>query len=104
MARIALIEAAELSPDNVRRIELEGHTPVAVYNLGGEFFVTDDLCTHGEASLADGEIEFGTIVCPFHLGAFDIRSGVAVAPPCVAPLRTYAVTVEAGMVYLILGE
>ena len=37
-----------------RRYELTGLPPLAVFNLAGVFQVTDDTCTHGDASLADG--------------------------------------------------
>ena len=31
------------------------------------------------------------IECDFHNGAFDIRTGEVVAPPCMVPLKTYVV-------------
>ena len=37
--------------------------------------MTDDICTHGNASSSEGEIEEGKVYCPFHDGAFDIRTG-----------------------------
>lgn len=100
MPRIALLKENALAPDQVRRVELDSRPPVAVYNLDGTFFVTDDTCTHGEASLADGDIEYGNIVCPFHLGMFDIRTGAATAAPCVVSLQTYQAIVEDGIVYI----
>ena len=77
MIRLCAID--DLSEDEVHRVELDGGHGIAVYLLDGEVFATDDLCTHGEASLAEGEIEDGRIVCPFHLGSFDIRTGAACA-------------------------
>jgi carbazole 1,9a-dioxygenase ferredoxin component len=77
-----------------KRIELSGHMPVAVFNLDGQFHVTDDTCTHGDASLCDGEIDGDVVECPFHQGAFDIRTGKAVGAPCIVDLKTYAVVVE----------
>jgi nitrite reductase/ring-hydroxylating ferredoxin subunit len=67
----------------------------AVYRVDGQFYCTDDLCTHGMVSLSYGDVEDGQIHCPMHGGAFDIRTGKPTAQPCRMPLKTYAV-VEVG--------
>jgi nitrite reductase/ring-hydroxylating ferredoxin subunit len=102
MARRILVSTAQLAPGTVMRYVLDGRLALAIYNVDGEFQVTSDTCTHGEASLADGEIEGDEIVCPFHRGAFDIRSGEATRPPCLQALATYAVEIVDGMVTIEL--
>lgn len=74
--------------------------PVCLYNLGGEIFATHDVCTHGQASLADGFVDGDEIECPLHQGKFDIRTGKATAAPCTVDVRSYPVKVENGAVYL----
>jgi nitrite reductase/ring-hydroxylating ferredoxin subunit len=71
-----------------------GDLTLAVFNVSGVFYVTDDQCTHGPGSLSEGYIEGNTIVCDFHNGAFDLRTGEVVAPPCMVPVRTYKVIIE----------
>jgi nitrite reductase/ring-hydroxylating ferredoxin subunit len=88
----------------IRRIDLTNRPSIAVYNVAGTLYATDDTCTHGDASLADGEIDGEEIICPYHAGAFNIRSGLATSGPCEAPLTTYAVTLEAGVYYLHLAS
>lgn len=100
MPEIAACNADDLGPDEILQVFVEGRSPIAVYNLDGDFFATDDTCTHGDASLAEGDIEDGEIICPFHMGAFDIRTGEATAPPCVSPIKAYPVRVEDGTVYV----
>lgn len=73
---------------------------LAVFNLEGQFYVTDDLCTHGPGSLSEGCIDGEVIECDFHNGAFNIRTGAVVTPPCMIPLRTYAVHTVDGKVYI----
>jgi nitrite reductase/ring-hydroxylating ferredoxin subunit len=65
-----------------------------------QFYVTDDLCTHGPGSLSEGCIDGDVIECDFHNGAFNIRTGEVVAPPCMIPLRTYEVHMADGKVYI----
>jgi nitrite reductase/ring-hydroxylating ferredoxin subunit len=84
---------SEVGPETVKAYEV-GDKRVAVYNLGGEFFVTDDECTHASASLADGILEDGIIECTLHFGAFDVKTGAVKAPPCSIALRTYKVILQ----------
>jgi nitrite reductase/ring-hydroxylating ferredoxin subunit len=69
-----------------------------VFNVDGEFFVTDDLCTHGPGSLSEGYIDGDIVECNFHNGQFNIRTGEVVSPPCMVPVKTYPVTVIDGRV------
>jgi nitrite reductase/ring-hydroxylating ferredoxin subunit len=84
---------SEVGPETAKAYEV-GDKRLAVYNLGGEFFVTDDECTHASASLADGILEDGIIECTLHFGAFDVKTGAVKAPPCSIALRTYKVILQ----------
>jgi naphthalene 1,2-dioxygenase ferredoxin component len=68
--------------------------PVAVYEVNGAWFVTSDVCTHGQARLSDGYLEGFLIECPLHQGLFDVRTGEVKGPPCTEPLRTFPVRRE----------
>ena len=91
--RIALCTAAEVAPGSAIRIE-KGALTLAVFNLDGDFCVTDDACTHGPGSLSEGVIEGETVECDFHNGVFNIRTGAVVAPPCMVPVKTYRTVID----------
>ena len=69
-----------------KRVEA-GDRTLAVFNIEGEFFVTDDLCTHGPGSLSEGYIDGDVVECNFHNGQFNIKTGEVVSPPCMIPAR-----------------
>lgn len=99
--RIDLCATDEVADGEIRRAELACGHGLAIYNVGGEFFVTDDMCSHGEASLSeDGSIEGHEVECSWHFGRFDIRTGAPSAMPCELPLRTWPVKVEQGRVWI----
>lgn len=75
-----------------------------MFRIAAECFVTDDTCTHGNASLCEGDIEDGLVICPFHSGSFDIRTGEAVDHPCTKKLRTYKAIADGGVLYTALPE
>jgi nitrite reductase/ring-hydroxylating ferredoxin subunit len=64
---------------------------LAVYQVEGAFYVTDNMCTHGPGELSEGFLEGHIIECDFHQGKFDIRNGEVAAPPCLVAIRTYKV-------------
>jgi biphenyl 2,3-dioxygenase ferredoxin subunit len=97
--RIRVCEAGEVPAGEVRRAETEGLV-LAVYNLDGEFYVTDDACTHGPGRLSEGFVDGDCIECNFHQGVFNIKTGEVVQPPCIIPVRTYPTFVEDGIVYI----
>jgi nitrite reductase/ring-hydroxylating ferredoxin subunit len=97
--KIALCRADEVPPGGTLRVEPAGLT-LAVYNVDGTFYVTDDLCTHGPGSLSEGFLDGEVIECNFHQGLFNVRTGAVVGPPCVVPIKTYPAVVEDGTVYL----
>ena len=96
---LELCATADVAANAALKVEKNGLC-LAVFNLEGQFFVTDDLCTHGPGSLSEGYIDGEVIECDFHNGAFNIRSGEVVTPPCMIPLRTYAVHTVDGKVYI----
>jgi biphenyl 2,3-dioxygenase ferredoxin subunit len=85
---ISICKASEVKDGQAIKIETEGLT-LAVFNFEGEYFVTNDECTHGPGSLSEGDIFGDTVECNFHSGAFNFRTGEVVAPPCMIPLKTY---------------
>lgn len=89
---LALCSTSEVPEGGALKVERDGFV-LAVFNLGGRFFVTDDACTHGPGSLSEGEVDGEIVECNFHNGAFHIPTGRVEAPPCMVPLRTYPVSV-----------
>ena len=84
-----------------KKLLTDREPPLAVWRVEGEIFVTNDTCTHGQASLVeDGLLEGFRIECGLHQGAFDVRSGAVMSAPCRIPLRTYPVSLRDGGVFV----
>ena len=93
MAWHSVAKTSDVTEGEVIGVEIEG-TPIAIYNLDGEFFATHNVCTHAFALLSDGYVDDGKIECPLHQGIFDIRSGKADEGPVDEDLQTFPVKVE----------
>lgn len=104
-SRFFVCSAQEMCNNEIRQVKPPGLNPVAVYRVKDAFYATDDTCSHGHASLSQGEVDENYVVeCPWHSGTFDIRTGKALTFPCVQPVKIYPVNVEDGGVYVELSE
>jgi 3-phenylpropionate/trans-cinnamate dioxygenase ferredoxin subunit len=90
---MAELSLATLTPGKPQRIEVDGES-ICVARIGDEVFAIGDTCSHSEASLAEGEITDFKIECWLHGAEFDLRTGEALTPPAVAPVKKYAVRVD----------
>ncbi|CAN2237426.1 non-heme iron oxygenase ferredoxin subunit [Candidatus Planktophila dulcis] len=75
------------------RIEKNGKS-ICVARVGDQVFAVNDVCSHSDASLSEGDITDFKIECWLHGAEFDLRTGEALTPPAVAPIKTYSVTVD----------
>ena len=89
--------ADDIGPGEYRVIEVDD-VEIAVFNLEGEYFAIEDVCTHDFGTLTGGCVEGGRIMCPRHGAWFDIRTGKALTPPAYEPVSTYPVRVHEGVV------
>lgn len=84
-----LCRTGEVPVRGVLAVEAPGYEPLAVCRVGGQYYLIADTCTHGQASLSEGEIIDGQVCCPYHGGTFDPETGDATGPPCTVPVKTY---------------
>ncbi|MCY0899535.1 MAG: non-heme iron oxygenase ferredoxin subunit [Firmicutes bacterium] len=99
MAFVRVLRQDEVKEGHPQLVTIDG-TDVAVFRVGHEIFAIDDLCSHAEASLAEGDQRGYIIECPRHGGRFDIRTGKAKHFPAVSPVRTFATKVEDGEIFI----
>jgi len=71
-----------------------GGKDIALYEVEGEVFASDNICTHGHARLSDGFLDGREIECPLHQGKFDVCTGKALCAPLTDDIKTYAVKIE----------
>ena len=87
------LSLATLVEGKPQRIEKNGES-ICVVRVGAEVFAISDTCSHSEASLSEGDILGFKIECWLHGAEFDVRTGEALTPPAVAPVKSYPVTID----------
>ncbi|MDP6402113.1 MAG: non-heme iron oxygenase ferredoxin subunit [SAR202 cluster bacterium] len=78
-------------PSGTAKVYQVGNREVAVCNVDGELYAIDDVCTHDEGSLDQGELDGHEIECPRHGARFDVRTGEVTVLPAVVPIDTFKV-------------
>jgi len=86
----------DLTPGSCAAVALADGNEVAVYNVDGELFATDNSCPHHGAPLADGRLCGQVIECGWHGWQFDVRDGRCLTVS--ESIATYRVSVEDGLI------
>jgi 3-phenylpropionate/trans-cinnamate dioxygenase ferredoxin subunit len=90
---------SELPDEGVLGIQL-GNVPVAVVRAEGEVYAINDVCSHEEVPLSEGEVYDHTVECWLHGSCFDVRTGKPTGPPATEPVATYPVRIDGDDVYV----
>jgi len=85
------IQLADLAAGKPQKITV-GAKEVCVVRVADEVFAVADICTHADASLAEGEVSGEKIECWLHGAEFDLRTGAALTPPATEALETFVVS------------
>ena len=91
----------DLRPGACVSFELPDGNELAVYNVDGEFYATDNSCPHRGAPLTQGALCGHVIECWLHGWQFDVRSGECLTVP--DRIKTYRVTIEDQMIKVSLA-
>ena len=94
---VTVARVDEFAPGQWRTVDVDG-AQIAVFNLGGEYYAIEDVCTHDGGQLTGGSVEGAEIVCPRHGARFCIRTGAALTAPAYEATTTFPVRIENGEV------
>ncbi len=94
---------ADIPGDEPLQVRLEGQL-IALYAVEGNFYATQDTCTHAKASLAEGFMDGDCIECPLHEARFHIPSGKLLSGPSCDPLKVFPTKVDSGILWLKLDD
>jgi 3-phenylpropionate/trans-cinnamate dioxygenase ferredoxin component len=94
---VSVAKVGELAAGSHRVVDVDGAS-VAVFNVGGEYYAIEDVCTHDGGQLTGGTVEGDQVVCPRHSARFSIKTGDALTAPAYEPTAKFPVRVENGVI------
>lgn len=100
---VSVAQRSALGEGEILGVEVAGK-PIALYNIEGAIYATDNLCTHAFAFLSDGWLDGDVIECPLHAGRFEVKTGKGLGPPIPCDIKTYPVRVTGDAIEVRLGD
>ena len=100
MAKIIAGKTSDIVPGKMIKVTVDGRD-ILIANINGEYYATDDSCTHSGASLSEGKLEGNIVTCGWHAAQFDCKTGkLAKFPAKIRDLTSYKVNVESEDVFI----
>jgi 3-phenylpropionate/trans-cinnamate dioxygenase ferredoxin component len=81
-----------------------GEYNIAIARDGDQFFAIQDLCSHAEVSLSEGEVVDCQIECWLHGSRFDLRTGKPTGLPATEMVSTFPIEVRGDDVFVDVAE
>jgi len=100
MAKIKVAKVGDVPEGEFKKVDVNGE-PVALFNVEGKIYATQNECSHVGCGLDENHAIEGEVVeCTCHGSKFNIKTGAVVLPPATDPLKTYQVSVEGEDVFV----
>ena len=99
--KIKVCDLSEIPLKEMRCVALTDRNVLVAHTEDG-VFVSDEMCTHEDARLCDGNLTGHLVKCPLHGSRFDLTTGAVLDDPAEENLITYPVTIESNTVYIAL--
>ena len=103
MAFVKVCSVDEVPTDEALAVTV-GDLELAIARDGDEIFAVQNVCSHAEVALSEGEVADGTVECWLHGSCFDLRTGKPTHLPATEPVATFPVEVRDGEVYVDATE
>ncbi|MEP7285677.1 MAG: non-heme iron oxygenase ferredoxin subunit [Chloroflexota bacterium] len=98
---ITVATTDELTPGERAVVEVNDHF-IAIFNVDHKYYAIEDLCTHDDGPLAEGELTGLAIECPRHGARFDISTGAVLSMPAIKPVPRYEVRVQGNEIQILI--
>src|SRR5207244_4768169 len=98
---VTVAKTDEIKPGERIIVEVKEHY-VAIFNVDGNYYAIEDVCTHDDGPVAEGELRGFVIECPRHGAQFDITTGAVVSMPAIKPVPRYDVKVNGDDIQILI--
>ncbi len=96
---VKVAQLSEISPNTMKAIVV-GDQEIALANIDGQIHAVDDICSHAECAISDGDIEGDELICPCHGSGFNVQTGAPSTPPARDPISVFQVKIEGDDIYV----
>lgn len=96
---IKVARLTDIPPGGTRAVKLDENRSVALFNVEGRIYATNNQCPHMGYPLTRGTVRHGVVTCDWHGRSFDLAGGGCFMPGC-DDLETFPVELRNGEVWI----
>jgi nitrite reductase/ring-hydroxylating ferredoxin subunit len=100
---IKVASLADIPPGGAKAVKMDDKRSVALFNVDGRIYATNNQCPHMGYPLTRGTVRYGVITCDWHGRSFDLDGGGCFMPGC-DDLETFPVEMRDADVWIGLGN
>jgi 3-phenylpropionate/trans-cinnamate dioxygenase ferredoxin subunit len=100
MSAQPVLKLSDLPEVGAVQVRIDGRPLSVVRAEDGSLHAIDDICTHANVSLSEGEVEDCTIECWLHGSRFDLRTGKPTGLPATEPVATFPIEVRGSEIFV----
>jgi len=89
---VKVASTSDLKPGTAMTVTANGKE-VAIYNVGGKIYATDNTCLHQGGPLGEGILDGEIVTCPWHMWEYNVCTGEKVGASFIK-VATYPVEIE----------
>lgn len=101
--KVPVCDLSAIPVGEMRCVSLSDRNVLAAHTSAG-VFVADEMCTHEDARLCDGNLNGTVVKCPLHGSRFELTTGQVLDDPADQNLKVYPASVRDGVIVIELNE
>jgi len=94
---------SDVPTGEAKAVRLEGGRSIALFNVNGRIYATDNQCPHMGYPLTRGAVRHGILTCDWHGRSFDLEAGGCFNYEC-DDLQTFPVEIRQNEIWIQLGD
>src|SRR5580765_4326703 len=102
-AFIRVARLTEIPSGGSKAVTLENDRSVALFNIEGRIYATNNQCPHMGYPLTRGTVRHGVVTCDWHGRSFDLEGGGCFNHEC-DDLVTFPVDIREDEIWLQIGD
>lgn len=89
---VKVASTSDLKPGTAMTVNVKGND-IALYNVAGKIYATDNTCLHQGGPLGEGVLEGEIISCPWHMWEYNVCTGEKVGD-CSVKVTTFPIEID----------
>ena len=90
---VKIAQINQVLPGQSRLVRVQGRD-VALFNVEGTFYATDNICSHSRGPLVEGRLVGANVTCPWHGAKFSVITGECLSGPATAGVEVYTIHIK----------